>query len=1514
MANKVKEQYHRESEEIEALLSNVSEETAAKIRAKLREGADKIANEPEKSFEILKSVREMINEVVEESVGHIYRELTEAIGKIEGFEWVADEAKKIGDKANSETLNRLLELKDKATNEIKKRVNEQVEKTQKIIEIAASAHFNLPVDKSAEGKIKELLDGNNYTGALRTAKEYLENAKKAFDFFYKKLFDIAKRIAEEGKGMGIDIEESMQYLEESKKKYEAGDIEEAVNLIRKSTGIAETQKFQKVMEEIKKAREIFLEAKERGIDIAPFLKKIDSARNFLKIGKHKRAYDIVIETIDLVKRKLDLYKQLHNEIERIKEEIKDLESENIILEGVDESVKNIEEELERNAENAEKLLNELKTNIKLSLRDIAQSLYGDIKNMIENAEGEGIVLDDVKLALNDVKTQMGDEAYKDAIISLRKIEEDIYKRTEDYLKEIEEKTTKYNDDRINRTIASARRMLSEGDIDNALKEIAKIRDITFEIEGMKFKAEIKKMKDEAEFLQNNGGNVTEVFGYIERAEVALKKKDIVKAEDFIKRGKEALKELESLVAKDTFDSAKIVAAAAKRIGVDIGKQRIMGLLKKAKESIEKEDYKNAIKYASEAKELSKELRDKAEKAYSQLVNAAKLVAKLKDMGADVSGVAKTLVEAKRKFEENEFEEAEKLSISCVKKANSMENKAKIEYIRKELDEIGKVMRELGLGGEFKKKSRQFYVKYEDMKYDGLYEIGEKILSELREHVETILTDYIGKIETDIYDAKGKGYDLNINLADLENAKDLFIKRRYLDALYILKKLETQIASVYERNEKMTVIIAKIKKYIDMGISLGIDVSTYKKELDELSSMTNIKDAEGRANKIINEIEKALYKKVNAIIAKVGKELDKMRRRGEDVTAPENMLNKAKSSLKEKEYVEALNRAMSALGEIEKYEIQKNTAYGILKRLEVKIAAMKKILPKDIITDYEYSKKLFLKGLYEKSIERSMRVSDRISEIERMIAYIKDKNAQIREMVMKAHRLGMDVTEVLAIFNQAKEEFKKMNYTESLKLVDKCYKEAKLLMIDAVNKYKSAYSKMATLVVRIGLQDEFKDDMREMEKLFEDGDYDKIKVKLSELKKAIDKRLAEVSDNVLKDFKEKMRLFREMHMDLGIDFEKVEIELRKLKASNYSKFFDYAATIKGKMDEQMPNLIKKKIEILKNKLDKYEKYGVSIDDFHSKLYDILSMMEEKDYEEIYKMLQEVDESFNRYVDEYVKSLRNKISKRIGEFSEEVASDYAKRIEKMRSVENYEEAIRIYNEANDFVAKYRVFMDEFGKMVEETKDRLRFALSLGLKVGDLISKLKEIEEKAPKDMSGAKLELEDLKSKINSMIDALEPDIDVDIEIVDKSRDGYIGKISIRNKGTADAQNIKIMVRGAYYSDKPIEILKIEKGAMDEQKVYLKEGHGNKINVFLTYYRFDGKEYNLTREFEVEEQEEEKKGFHIEKATKKEKCALCRGTILPGMDMVVCDNCGATYHLPCAKRIGKCKVCGQEFKFD
>ncbi len=82
----------------------------------------------------------------------------------------------------------------------------------------------------------------------------------------------------------------------------------------------------------------------------------------------------------------------------------------------------------------------------------------------------------------------------------------------------------------------------------------------------------------------------------------------------------------------------------------------------------------------------------------------------------------------------------------------------------------------------------------------------------------------------------------------------------------------------------------------------------------------------------------------------------------------------------------------------------------------------------------------------------------------------------------------------------------------------------------------------------------------------------------------------------------------------------------------------------------------------------------------------------------------------------------------------------------------------------------------------------------------------------------------------------------------------------------------------------------------------------LNMDVFFETVSGTIHNKTFSFEVNLE-----GYSIIQATGLEHCALCRGKIFKGKEMVVCSECGATYHRPCAERLSKCKMCGNPFFF-
>ncbi|OYT58476.1 hypothetical protein B6U71_04560 [Euryarchaeota archaeon ex4484_178] len=163
----------------------------------------------------------------------------------------------------------------------------------------------------------------------------------------------------------------------------------------------------------------------------------------------------------------------------------------------------------------------------------------------------------------------------------------------------------------------------------------------------------------------------------------------------------------------------------------------------------------------------------------------------------------------------------------------------------------------------------------------------------------------------------------------------------------------------------------------------------------------------------------------------------------------------------------------------------------------------------------------------------------------------------------------------------------------------------------------------------------------------------------------------------------------------------------------------------------------------------------------------------------------------------------------------------------------------------------------------------------------------------------------------MMDSLTPKLEISLEEAKAIDSKYLAKISIHNMGNVDAMNIMLQISGALNLERPMAIMKVAKNSKELVDAYLIPGEGEVIEGEVVYHRFDGKEYREKFNWKYRVR---RKGFHIEKNKEKVKCTLCRGTILPGLDILICDKCGAVYHVPCAKRAGKCLKCGNPFNFE
>jgi len=1502
----LKKIFEDEKAKIEGVISSGAIEDSAKIRADLEEATNKFTSDFVSSFRILEDIQSKISEMLKDVIVAKKREILSLVENVEGFEWVKDLLKEVKDEG-IDALESLQKIEDDVKRKFKDLIDERLKKAQELVELATSAHYNIPVDMEKKEKIMEIFNSGNYTYSLKLADEYYSAIKDSFKLFFKKLWDISDMIIKEGRAMGVDVEKPLDILKSANEYFQREEFKEAIEHVKKATEEAEKVKLHKVLEIIKIARDKLLEAKDKGIDITPYLAMIEKARNFVKIGKHKKAYDTVTESIQMIERKMNLYSQLRVEIGDIKRMVKELADENIILEGVDEKIEEIQKILDEDPEKAEKMIDELKRLIKISLRDIATTLYQELSEIINAGKEIKIDFRDISMEMDNITTLIKDENWKDAISALRDVEEKIYERVYEYLKTGLEDTKSYESEDVKRLSEELVKLIDENNIKEAISKYAEIQDIIFSLQEEKYRKRMESIESNIKFLEGLGENTVEIRGYLERAEEALKKRDISTLENYLAQSEEIIEKLSQNIATKAYESAKESAESAKKVNINLEKNGITEILKKIEEDLQNKNYQEVVKNSMDIISKIKSLKERRDLIYALQENLSKSIEKLKSKSIETGELERILEDSRKMLEENDFDTAEKLVKDGLNRAIELETKNVIEGIKSKIEDIGAVMKSFGFTKDYENITKEFFENLKAKKYEGIEKLGYNTLEELNKKIESILDDYVNRIGEMVNNLREIG--IEVDSSALDKARGVFYEGKIRDAFNILKRFEKDIKEIHDKEMKLKKIIDDIDAILNLASSLGIDIEKYKERVNEITQVEDLDRKEAMAMKLVLDVKKDIRSKIENLVKTVENELNRLRRSGGDITTSEAMLTKAKNFLSESQYKDALYYTMQAMGEIEKFEMQKSTAYGILKRIETKIKKMKNLLPKEIVSQYEEARALFLKGKYSESIEKSMGIGERLWKIEKIISIIKEKNSKIKVFIEQASKSGLDTKNVLRLLAKAKNELKTLNYDEALKFVEEAYKEAFRLATRAMEKYREDYEKLLKILMVYGLKEDFEDELRVLDEAITNGDVDTLKDKFEPLRKEIDSKIREKMESMLEDVNTKIEIIKMEGGDYKELRDRVE-KLKKLKDEDPIKFMEEYRGISRDIEIIMPKLIKSKLDRLEEKISRYENVGIKTSEYVEKISEIRMNLENKTYDELLNEIQDLENNFNTYVREFMRNKMEKMRSTVAKYDKDKAEEFYNKMKALVEKEKYEEALKVVDEAESFIGDYKLKISDFNKKALELKDLIKYGLSLGLNLDTQIKELKNTLASL-KDLDAAKSKIESIEKEIREMMEALTPKLEINLEDVKAIDSKYLARISVTNKGDTDALNIMLRITGALNLERPMPIMKVSQGSKEFIDIYLIPGDGEDIDVEVLYHRFDGKEYKEKFNWKYRVK---RKGFHIEKNKEKIKCTLCRGTILPGLDILICDKCGAVYHLPCAKRAGKCLKCGNPFNFE
>ncbi len=364
-----------------------------------------------------------------------------------------------------------------------------------------------------------------------------------------------------------------------------------------------------------------------------------------------------------------------------------------------------------------------------------------------------------------------------------------------------------------------------------------------------------------------------------------------------------------------------------------------------------------------------------------------------------------------------------------------------------------------------------------------------------------------------------------------------------------------------------------------------------------------------------------------------------------------------------------------------------------------------------------------------------------------------------------------------------------------------------------------------------------------------------------------------------------------------------------------------------------NLLARKI------LNEHEKLRRYADLASLDLFEVRDFIKEERYCDYSRARKEFLERFNEKRGEISRGLMEKIDKAV-EFlgsrgydvqgieiprgSEDVDSllDISERVAHhlIRYVENYFTNLRdrcprcIGDEELAFLEEFRKrpldmldpLREVLGRLDEKSEKEIKMLQEMTRELESYYDILDEYDVDVEKVYPATATEARAVLNAVRNLVQSLTPSLDIHVEnwFVDENRMVH-AFFDVINKDRFPARNITMEVHGAFSHN--VKVAEIPPGEHVSLEVVDEvRDPDSMVDVDIVY---EGPGGNIaTRSFRFKLN---LRGYFVKKAKGTEKCSYCRGKIFRDTDMAICSKCGATYHVQCARRAGRCKICGNVF---
>ena len=1416
---------------------------------------------------------------------------------------------------------------------------------KKTSDVSDSVEALLTLIKSSDGepkgaldlleKSKKLASEGNLRAAMKHARDAYDAAERAFHEHFSTLFSRAQETVNQAKDTGDDVALFEDLLTRSKAALDRQDYDNSISQLREALeGAGENLRAQ-IEDTISSAENLIRAGQDIDADIERVTHHVERARGALGDLRYKDALSYSKRAESEGEKSLsgklnDMVRDIRESIETMNTQDDDSLKSRELLDSAQEAIrdKRFSEAINDYRKAREKIQS---VHFQSVLRVIAKA-----KDKFVLAKKIGVDMSGAIKLLNASRESLKKGQFEEAIKLAQESEDavedalQVFYKARDELIELTKEIKSVNDlgldsSEMKGMLASAKKAFEKKDYAGASQAtssgISTARKKIFDVA----KERIDLADERVRLGKMMSADVSGAEGFLTKASESLTGEDLMETLSLADSSLEAVDAALTASLDDRLRTIEEFVGGFQ--GEDDTMTKVGEELADTRKNIESKEFQQAYEQIvgitdrlehigrEECERLTKVAEDKLQMAST--------------MGASVSDSEVLMTRARELYAKDNYQDA----IGRLKDVVSQVNEALFRLLQAEFSSIKDSMDEakaLGIDtGNAKDRLKSAREKADAEEFLESYEVAVSTKDLVRGEVEKhdVIKDKIRKAEELIEEATKNKAETSKLTVTLDKAKEIFASGKLDDAGKILDEL------VEETEKRLSMYLAAkfiltTKEYIDLGSSHGVDMRDSDEVLGRAKTEMKSKDYDAAlesAKQGSETARDALSEGVNQLIHEVQRMVTDAKNVSIDTVSPEKLIEKAVELAGSGDFDEALKCVDSAKEDIDHIRNLSSQAATDIKAAR---RAMKEA--ETLNADVEKAEELLdqaVEALTRHQYAIALELAKRSHESSKELAKesIRSTLDRFKQRIEDAASEGVPVGAAERCVADGLHAFEEGRYQDSLKLAMECEVEMERgeLQKDISSKaVENARKKVADAAAEGIRADKASEVVDQAEALLAKGKYTEALAAAIESGDVL-LQVREELDSARIQFsavREQIERLKKVNMDTSSCDEMLDQAHEYLSAHDFDKFSESLAKCSTKVGAHFQTSVNNQMDETRDMISKAKALGINTKVCENLLEIAQTSFSEKLWDFAYQQAQDCREKCIGLVDKKIDNLIRDADNRIealGHVGGGVKSVKAA-IEEAKSIAasgNHLKAFDILMEAD----KKILLVEESNKKyidisiaAESSIENLR-RLGGETKEAERLLALADLEKEKDYD-SAIELVAEALDTARGQM-ESYSPEISgtLTTEGLYAGQEGEV-TIILKNIGKAAARTVTVSVAGGFESDGVPDVPIIEPGkeTVISAKVTPRTEGNLEVTATIGFSRSfdsttDGTE--ITQTFKVYPSGSP---YKLGRATDVSKCVLCQGRIKPGFDILSC-RCGSQLHHACAKRSGRCPVCGQEYEF-